>query len=123
MLKKANIQQLEPKIPRTLLDFLKYPVHLKLGEFLARGEKLVADDGRCEMWIDEKSGELVVKNSESRVNVLGKCFDVVCVHRFHIVFYDMLNSRVTHAHSIYDTNRSFRFTGEWEKLTWKLDML
>ena len=120
---QKSIQLLDAAIPRTLLDFVKYPVHLNTGEFLLPGEKLVAKDGSCEMWIDETSNELVIRNNDDTyvVTEAQKGFSVVCVHRFHVIFYDQNNSRVTYAHSFYNPNQLIRFTGEWDKLTWKID--
>lgn len=119
---KECIKSLEPSIPRTLLDFIKYPVNLKLGEFLLRGEKLVAEDGRSEMWIDEANGELILKDTEGRLITLGRGFDIVCVHKFHLIFYDLMNSRVFQSHAFYDANRFYRFTGEWNKQSWKIEL-
>lgn len=98
-------------------------MHLDIGDFMLRGEKLVNEAAKSELWVDEATGELVVKNNENKVTVWEKSIDLVCVHRFHVIFYDFCNDRVTQVHSIYDTDKPIRFTGDWEKLTWKINAL
>jgi hypothetical protein len=117
---QTNIESPQLVLPKSLVEFLKYPLWLKTGEFLLKGEKLVNKDGNVEVGIDDVTGELVCKEGEETRFVVAKDVDMVCLHRFHVVFYSQSTSRASKVHAVYDLS-SYRFLIEWDKFTWKIE--
>ena len=115
--------------PKALVNFLEYPSHLKLGEFLLKDEKLVREDDSLELAFDKHTGNLVCQredvqsptsNDEPPVNggesrVIAQNVDLVWLHTFQTVFYNQKSSRARPVHSIYDKLILYNFLIDWEK--------
>ena len=133
---QKNIKSLKTLklVPKTLVNFLEYPSHLKLGEFLLKDEKLVREDDSLELAFDKDTGNLVcqredstgstspsepnnlsLSNSTDNRTVIAQNVDLVWLHTFQTVFYNQKSSRARPVHSIYDKLILYNFLIDWEK--------
>lgn len=108
-------------VPDSLIQFLKYPAHLNVGEWMLRDEKLVQQDDQFELAIDENTGNLVFRslNLEQRPVksfVIARNIDSIWLHRFHTVFYNHDSTTYT-AHSLYNSIAAYKFFIEWDNST------
>lgn len=112
-------------VPEGLVNFIKYPAYLTVGEYMLRGEKLVREDGKFEMLI-ESDGSLVtrsiIKNRDSlskeelieleNVQIKRKIdYNVssIWLHRFQVAFYNA-DRRVFVKHNFYNKSPEYKFT-------------
>lgn len=96
-------------LPKILLDFIKYPSYLTVGDYMLRGEKIVRKDGKFELIID-KNGNLVcqsiIKNKDKLSNdelvelentqikrIVSYQIHSIWLLRFQVAFYK-LNTKV-----------------------------
>lgn len=139
-----------PMIPNSLIDFLKYPSYLKVGEFMLKDEKLVREDDTFEVFIDSTTGNLMCRalnSNDNRLcelvagqpneptiqqtdtgeseNVIAHNIDNIWLHRFHAIFYNHMNSRAIKTHSIYDGDLKYKFIIEWDQTQpyWQIQLL
>jgi hypothetical protein len=101
-----KIASINGSLPLNLVEFLKYPAFLSVGEYLVKGEKLVRDDGRFEMVIEPNddlyirpcvlSSSLTARQSASEQfdletqqvkRLIHPRIDSIWLHRFHLVLY------------------------------------
>lgn len=97
-------------IPDTLLKFLKYPNSLTVGEFMLKDEKIVSEDGKFELQI-QNNGDLVCRsliNNKDELNerdlidlentqlrrVIHNAVHSVWLHRFQVCLH--LNNNKVH---------------------------
>jgi hypothetical protein len=137
--KKIKSLKARRLVPKSLVNFLKYPSFLTVGEYLLKTEKLVSDDDRIEISLDRTTGNLIIKrhlldehintsnsdnNSDvceceesnfSTQKVIAYNVDAVWLHRFHTVFYDNKNSQVKPIHLIYDNLVNYKFSFDFER--------
>ncbi len=115
---QKSIKQLTRVIPKSLVDFVKYPSHLRVGEFMLRDEKLVDENDRYELAIDSETGDLVcnslVADEEGRRMVVARNVDLIALHRFNAVFFNKTDGRAFTQHSIYENLLGYKFFVEWE---------
>jgi hypothetical protein len=113
---QTRIKELISVLPGSLVDFLKYPPHLRVGESMLSDEKLVEEEGRFELAIEQPGGELVcrsLENGEKRV-VIARDVDLISLHRFHAVFFNKAANRAVTQHPIYESILGYQFFIEWE---------
>ncbi|CAF1091994.1 unnamed protein product [Brachionus calyciflorus] len=53
------------QLSKSLINFIKYPSYLLVGEYLLNGDKFVSKDGRFELTIEDY-GKLVIKSLGSK---------------------------------------------------------
>jgi hypothetical protein len=81
-------------LPVALINFLKYPSYLSVGEFMIKGEKIVREDGNFEMLIEDNNN-LVIKSiihdiSEQDTQIkriINSNVHSIWLQRFQIVIY------------------------------------
>ena len=104
-------------IPDSLVNFLKYPSHLNVGEYMLQDEKLVQKDDQYELAIDKQSGNLVFRSLTDQPKksfVIARNIDNIWLHRFHTIYYNHTNSTTYAAHSLYNKISAYKFFIEWD---------
>jgi hypothetical protein len=106
-------------IPDSLISFLKYPSYLKVGEFLLINEKLVHEDDKYEIFIDENTRNLIAKYNSNSINdeyasidsqkIIAYNVNNIWLHRFHTIFYDSANARARAAYMLFDKIIAYKF--------------
>jgi hypothetical protein len=85
----VNIRVLNHYIPSILINYLKYPSCLNVGDYLLKGEKLISDDDKYELYIDHDN-YLVCKNSitNSRLILYNHSFvDSIWLQKLQTIFF------------------------------------
>lgn len=104
-------------LPQVLVDWLKYPSSLKVGDFMLKDEKLVREDDKYELLIEKETGDLLIKcldEGKERSFVIARNIDSIWLHRFHTVFYNHSNSTTFTAHSLYNNISAYKFFIDWD---------
>ena len=116
---QANIKSLNatdrPIVPLALVNFLKYPSHLRVGECLLCNEKLVSDDDTIEIELDKSTGHMVIWRRNEAKQILAYNVDFVWLHRFHTVYYDNKSSQAKPVHLIYDNLVNYKLSFDFDK--------
>ena len=85
----VNIKLLNDYVPAILINYLKYPSYLSIGDYLLKGEKLISDDDKFELYIDHDN-YLVCKNSitNSRLILYNHNFvDTIWLQQMQTIFF------------------------------------
>ena len=85
----TNIKLLSDYMPLILIDYLKYPSYLNMGDYLLKGEKLISEDDKYELYIDDDN-YLVCKNSitNSRLILYNHSFvDSIWLQKLQTIFF------------------------------------
>lgn len=114
------------QIPRSLVNYLKYPSCLKIGELLLRDEKLVDENNCYELAFDYLTGNLICKNlhdknKQTYLSVVAYGVDSIILQPFDVIFFNSKDLKVVNVHSIYD-NLPFRLYLDWEKTCFKIEV-
>ena len=126
---QKNIKKLQNVIPETLVNYLKYSNHLKVGEMLLKDEKLVHDNDEYELVFDRQNGDLVCKrldddNNELKIlKIIAKNVDLIAVHRFYAVFFNKEKNFCHFQHLIYDIILEYKLFFEWDVMATQLRFL
>lgn len=96
-------------LPKSLLDFIKYPSYLTVGDCMLRGEKIVRKDGKFELIIDNNGNlvcQSIIKNKDKLSNdelielentqikrIVSYQIHSIWLLRFQVAFYK-LNTKV-----------------------------
>lgn len=111
-------------LPVTLINFLKYPSYLSVGEFLLKDERLVREDGQFEMLI-ENNGNLVVRSTSNNSDlsddthvkrIIQNDVSSVWLHRFQLVLLRS-DSRLYLLRNFYYNSPEYKFGIEPNSLT------
>lgn len=126
-------------IPESLIDFLKYPAYLAVGEYMLSNEKLVGEDDRFELAFDS-TGNLVCRalheectgqqhthnlsqiERQKLESVVHRNIDLIWIHRLKAVFSSRLNSIVETIYSVSGVS-SYKFCIEWETANYHIKTL
>ena len=109
------INQNRLTMPESLVNFLKYPAFISVGEYMLRGEKI--SDGKSEILI-ENNGDLVCKSIVDETNrdslehvkrIIHSGVHSVWLHRFQVVFC-LTNGRIYIAHSFVNQSPEYKFS-------------
>ena len=76
-------------MPSILINYLKYPSYLNMGDYLLKGEKLISEDDKYELYIDYDN-YLVCKNSitNSRLILYNHSFiDSIWLQKLQTIFF------------------------------------
>jgi hypothetical protein len=115
---QRKIGQLREIVPSSLVEFLKYPAHLRVGEFMLSDEKLVDDAERFELAIEKDTGDLVCRSLDEETTttrrVIAKNVDLIALQRFNAVFYNRTDGRAFTQHSVYENLLGYKFFIQWE---------
>lgn len=118
-------------LPEILVDYLKFPSFLKIGDCLFKEEKLVDENDEYELSIDQDSGDLICKKlteclDKSKEWVLQKNVDCILLHPFNTVFYSSSRRQVV-KNNFLNSNHNFivpyKFLVNWQKLTFEIKYL
>lgn len=117
-------------IPDILVDYLKYPSFLKIGDCFLKEEKLVDENDEYELSIDQNSGDLKCKKltecvEKSKEWILQKNADCILLHPFNTVFYCSSRKQVIKNNFLNSNNFivPYKFFVNWEKLTFEIKYL
>ena len=102
-------------LPDYLINFIKYPAALSVGEYMLKGEKLISDDNKYEILI-KNNGDLVCKSIKNENNqdvavcrILRQAVHSIWLHRFQVIFH-LTDDHLYIAHSFYEHSPEYLFT-------------
>lgn len=111
-------------VPEMLVNFIKFPSSLSVGEYMMKGEKLVRDDDKFELVIEE-NGKLICKSlikdkkslsteeltelEDTQVaRIISYNVDSIWLHRFQVAFYEK-SKRVHVVHNFFGESPEYLF--------------
>ncbi|RNA30369.1 hypothetical protein BpHYR1_047332, partial [Brachionus plicatilis] len=112
-------------LPKSLLDFIKYPSYLTVGDYMLRGEKIVRKDGKFELTIagdgnlicqsiitnkDKLSNEELVELENTQIKrIIAYQVHSIWLLRFQVALYK-LNTKVKLIKNFYETSPEYVLT-------------
>lgn len=112
-------------LPKSLLDFIKYPSYLTVGDFMLKGEKIVRKDGKFELTISDNGNlicQSIIKNKEKLSNnelselentqikrIISYQVDSIWLLRFQVALYK-LNTKVKVIKNFFETSPEYILT-------------
>lgn len=121
-----KINEGQKRLPDNLLQFVKYPNCLRVGEYMMKGEKIVRPDDKFEMLIERNNAlfiRSIVRTKDQDNLSPAELFDLECkqlrsliftnidsiwCHPFQIALYQT-NGRVHILHNFYDKSPEYKF--------------
>lgn len=116
-------------LPDTLVNYLKYPAYLNVGEYMLQNEKLVHEDDEYEFAFDTSTGHFicrslnntsVIENTDSLKAIIARNTDQIWLHRFQAVFTNQINSVVNSVHSNKNLD-NYKFGIDWKAKRYKIE--
>ena len=112
----SSINQKYKVLPDALMNFLKYPSFLTVGEFMLKNEKIT--DDRFEILI-ENNGDLVCKQVSDEGDdcnvkrIIYQGVHSVWLHRFQLIFF-LTNNRFQIAHHFFNQSPEYKLSINYE---------
>ncbi|CAF0781533.1 unnamed protein product [Brachionus calyciflorus] len=126
---KSLSQKNEEKIhlPQYLVNYLKFPSFLKIGDFMFKEDKIVHENDKYEMLYDAKKNNLICRyldrNCDDQECIFLANVDSIMLHPFNAVFYNSSNSKATKSQILAPKINPYKFYINWENSSFEIKYL
>ncbi|RNA35765.1 hypothetical protein BpHYR1_004504 [Brachionus plicatilis] len=114
-------------LPNLLVNYLKYPSFLVIGDCMFKEEKLVHENDEYELFFDQENGDLMCKKLTECVDVssewiMQKNADCILLHPFSAVFYSSSKKKATRNNftNSSDSLLPYKFFVNWDNFTFEI---